>query len=64
MAVTETASQHRKLQKTVEQTLLDLNEAVKIVPVKEISERMGEQFGVIETVQELEPGKVSRQETS
>ena len=48
IAVTETASQDRKLQKTVEQTLLDLVEAVKILPQKGISERVGEQFEVIE----------------
>ena len=45
--VTETASQDRKMQRTVEQTLLDFLEAVKIVPQKGISGRMCEQVGVI-----------------
>ena len=48
IAVTETESQDGKLQYTVEQTLLDLVGAVESVPQKGISERMGEQFGVIE----------------
>ena len=48
IAVAETASQDRKLQHTLEQILLDLVEAVKIVLQKGTSERVGEQFGVIE----------------
>ena len=44
IAVTETASQDRTLQYTVEQTILDLVDAVK----ERIVERMGEQSGVIE----------------
>ena len=40
IAVTETASQDRKLQYSLEQTLLDLVMAVKIVPQKGISERI------------------------
>ena len=48
IAVTETASQDRKRQYTVEQTLLDLVEAVKSVPQK------GRRY---RGVQELQPGK-------
>ena len=55
--VTETASQDRNLQRTVEQTLLDLVEAVKIVRQKRNSERMCEQIGVIEVP------KISSQES-
>ena len=46
--VTETASQDRNLQRTVEQTLVDLVEAVKIVLQKRNSERMCEQSEGIE----------------
>ena len=55
--MTEAASQDRNLQRTVEQTLLDVVEAVKIFPQKRIFERMCEQLGVIEVP------KNSRQES-
>ena len=43
--MTETASQDQNLQRPVEQTLLDLVEAVNIVLQKRNSERMCEQLG-------------------
>ena len=46
--VTEAASQDRNLQRAEEQTLLDNVEVVKIVPQKQISERMCEQIRVID----------------
>ena len=46
--VTEIASQDRNLQRTVEQTLLDLVEVVKIIPQERISERMSGQVVVID----------------
>ena len=51
IAVTETASQEPNLQNTIRQTLLDLVKSVKIVRQKGISERLGEQFGVVEESQ-------------
>ena len=44
----EFGSQDRNLQRAVEQTSLDIVEAVKNVPYEQISERMCEQLGVIE----------------
>ena len=64
IAVTETASQDRKLQHTVEQALLDLAEAVKIVPQTRILKRMGERFGVIEVTMNSSQENVKNKQMS
>ena len=48
IAVTETASQDRRLQRAAERALVDSVEAAQISIQEQISERMYEQFGVIE----------------
>ena len=58
IGVTETASQDRNLQRTVEQTLLDRVEIVANVPQERTSDRTREQIGVIELP------KISSQEVS
>ena len=53
--MTETTNQGRNLQRTVEQTLLDLVDAVKIVPQAQSSEGTRYQIGVIEVTLDLKP---------
>ena len=56
--VTETSSQDRNLQRTVKHALVDFVEVDKTIPQEPISERMGEQIGVVEV------SKISGQESA